>query len=217
MMIVKIWDLPTRVFHWSLVFAFVASIATAKLGGNWMDWHMRFGYATAGLLVFRLFWGVVGGRWSRFRHWPLSWRALIRYLRGEATLPELAGHTATGSWATLAMLGALLAQVATGLVADDEIATTGPLANWVSAAVSEWATWYHHEVGQPLLIGLVAMHLIAIVFYTAVKKQDLLIAMVRGYKALPTETPDSLDDIRSRSIGVFLLAVLVAGSLWVFS
>ncbi len=217
MMIVKIWDLPTRVFHWLLVLAFVASVLTAKVGGNWMDWHMRLGSITAGLLAFRVLWGVIGGRWSQFRHWPLSWRALQRYFRGDADGVELAGHSATGSWATLAMLCTLSAQVGTGLIADDEIATTGPLAHLVSSAVSEWATWYHHEVGQPLLFCLIGLHLSAIIFYTTVKKQDLLIAMIRGYKALPTAVPDSLDHVRSRVAGLVLLVGVVACALWVFS
>jgi hypothetical protein len=72
-------------------------------------------------------------------------------------------------------------------------------------------------VGQPLLFCLIGLHLSAIIFYTTVKKQDLLIAMIRGYKALPTAVPDSLDHVRSRVAGLGLLVGVVACALWVFS
>lgn len=215
MQIVKIWDLPTRMFHWLLALAVMLSIVTAKLGGNWMDWHMRLGYVTAGLLLFRLFWGMVGGHWSQFRNWPLSGRALLRYMNGSARPEEVAGHSATGSWASLAMLSALIVQVCSGLIADDEIATTGPLAHWVSSATSSLATAYHHELGQLVLFVLIALHLSAIAFYTLVRKQDLLIAMVRGYKVLPAAVKESADHLRVRVVGLGLLMGLISVVMWV--
>ena len=215
MKIVKIWDLPTRVFHWLLALTVVFAIITAKLGGNWMDWHMRLGYAVVGLLAFRLIWGVAGGHWARFKHWPLSWHAMRRYLRGTPLAGEVAGHSATGSWASVAMLVTLTAQVGTGLIADDEIASAGPLAHWVGSAASSLATGYHHEVGQLVLLVLIAMHLSAVAVYTVVKKQDLLMAMVRGYKVLPAAVTQSADDVRARVVGLGLLVVLISAAVWV--
>ena len=69
---VRIWDLPTRIFHWALAVCIVALVITANVGGNAMVWHFRLGYTVLALLVFRLVWGLVGGRWSRFSAPPSS-------------------------------------------------------------------------------------------------------------------------------------------------
>lgn len=79
---VRVWDLPTRLFHWSLAATTIALVATAKLGGNAMEWHLRLGYVMLALLVFRLVWGLMGGRWSRFASFLYSPTRLWRYLRG---------------------------------------------------------------------------------------------------------------------------------------
>ena len=81
---VRIWDLPTRLFHWALVLCICGSVISAKLGGNAMVWHMRLGYAVLALLAFRILWGVVGGRWSRFSNFFDGPAALRRYLRGRS-------------------------------------------------------------------------------------------------------------------------------------
>ena len=80
---VRVWDLPTRVFHWLLATTVIASVTSAKIGGNAMVWHFRLGYLALGLLAFRLVWGLVGGRWSRFSSFLYSPAALLRYLRGQ--------------------------------------------------------------------------------------------------------------------------------------
>ncbi len=209
---VKIWDLPTRVFHWCLAIAVLAAIASSKVGGDAMSLHMQFGYATLGLVVFRVVWGLFGGYWSRFSNWPLGATAMRRYLRGEAKPSETAGHSPTGALASLALLTVVLAQAVSGLVADDEIASFGPLVPWVSSSVSGWATWYHHEVGQLLLLGLIGMHLLAIAFYTLIKRQSLIQAMLGGFKSLAHEVPDSQDAFAARLKGLLLLAFCVGGA-----
>ena len=85
---VRIWDLPTRVFHWLLAAAVICSVITAKIGGNAMAWHFRSGYLILTLLAFRLVWGLVGGRWSRFASFIYSPATLLRYLRGQARPEE---------------------------------------------------------------------------------------------------------------------------------
>lgn len=75
-----VWDLPTRLFHWLLVISVVGCFVTIKLGGLWMDWHVRFGLLALGLLTFRLVWGLIGGYYSRFSHFlPNPVRSCLHY------------------------------------------------------------------------------------------------------------------------------------------
>ena len=147
---VRVWDLPTRVFHWLLAGLVVFSVVTAYIGGNAMVWHMRSGFAIFTLLAFRLVWGFVGGHWSRFRAFVYAPSTSLRYLRGESLPHEHhhVGHNPLGAGSVFALLGILALQVATGLIADDEIATTGPLIKYVSSATSSLATSWHKNYGQ---------------------------------------------------------------------
>ena len=79
---VRVWDLPTRLFHWSLAGLMVVSVATAKIGGAATEWHFRSGYAVLALLVFRLLWGVAGDRYARFAAFVRGPRKVLAYLRG---------------------------------------------------------------------------------------------------------------------------------------
>ena len=94
---VRIWDLPTRLFHWLLAASVVALVVTAKVGGNAMVWHFRLGYVVLALLAFRLVWGLVGGRWSRFASFVPTPGRLWRYLRGSSAEAESAGHSPLGA------------------------------------------------------------------------------------------------------------------------
>lgn len=210
---VRIWDLPTRLFHWSLAVTTVALVVTAKLGGNAMQWHLRLGYVMLALLAFRLAWGLVGGRWSRFASFlptPARLRSHFAHQEGKVTSP---GHSPLGALSVFALLAVLLAQVGTGLLSDDEIAFAGPLTRFVSGEWVSQATWYHKDVGQFLLLGLVALHLAAIVFYTLVRRQALVGPMVHGDRQLPGPTPASRDDALSRA-GAALVAALSALLAW---
>lgn len=113
----RVWDLPTRLFHWALAAAVIGLIATG-LGGV-MEWHFRLGYAVLALLLFRLVWGFVGGRWSRFTAFVYAPGSVLAYLRGRAHPDHLIGHTPLGALSVFAVLAILALQVATGLVADD--------------------------------------------------------------------------------------------------
>ena len=154
---VRVWDLPTRVFHWLLAGLVVFSVVTATIGGNAMVWHMRSGFAIFTLLAFRLVWGFAGGHWSRFRAFVYAPSTSLRYLRGESLPHEhhQVGHNPLGAGSVFALLGILALQVATGLIADDEIATTGPLIKYVSSATSSLATSWHKNYGKWIIIGLV--------------------------------------------------------------
>lgn len=213
---VRVWDLPTRLFHWALAGCVVGAVATAKIGGNAMVWHMRLGYAVAALLIFRVVWGLVGGHWSRFASFVYGPAAYLRYLSGRARAEDRfeVGHNPLGALSVFAMLGWLALQVGSGLIADDEIATAGPLVRFVSSETSLSWTAHHKSWGQWLLFALVGLHLLAIVFYSWRKGRQLVAAMLGGDKEVPVATPPSRDSAMTRALAAVLAlaaALLVYG------
>lgn len=211
---VRVWDLPTRIFHWLLVACVICLVITGYRGGDAMAWHARFGYAVLALLLFRLVWGFVGGRWSRFASFVYAPRNVLAYLRGQSHPDHLVGHNPLGAGSVFAMLLVLLAQVATGLVGDDEISFQGPLNRFVSSAAGLSATWYHKNVGQWLLVALVALHVVAVLFYLFGKRQNLTRAMVSGDKEVATATASSRDDARTRLGAALLLGACAGAVAW---
>ena len=213
--LVRIWDLPTRLFHWLLALCVIGLVTTAQLG--YMEWHFRLGYAVLTLLIFHLIWGLFGGRWSRFTAFIYSPASLWRYLCGRGDPSHDVGHTPTGALSVFALLLLLLAQVGTGLFSDDEIAASGPLSHLASGKLVSLATWYHSEVGKRVLIVLLLLHILAILYYLWRKRQNLVRPMLTGDKELTHPTPASRDDARSRLLAIVLLllsAAAVALLLW---
>jgi cytochrome b len=208
---VRIWDLPIRLFHWILAVLVVFSYVTGKIGGSWLDWHMKSGYAILALLVFRLFWGFVGSDTARFSQFVRSPVAAVDYLRDLAggVARPVVGHNPAGGWAVLTLLGALLFQAIAGLFADDEIATQGPLAAKASNAFVGWMTRLH-DYNQWVLVGFVGLHLVAIAVYRWRFKLPLTRAMITGLLRgdLPTGIP--APRIRSTGWAVACLAIAVA-------
>lgn len=215
--LVRIWDLPTRLFHWLLAVTVIGSIATANIGGAAMVWHFRLGLLALGLLAFRLLWGLVGGRWSRFAAFLYAPWTLWRYLRRRSRADEHhdVGHSPLGSLSVFALLALLLVQVATGLVADDEIANVGPLNRFVSSATALSATAWHKEWGAGLLIALVVLHVLAIVFYALARRRDLVRPMITGDKRLAVGTPASADGVRQRILALVVAMACAALVAWV--
>jgi cytochrome b len=216
---VRVWDLPTRIFHWLLAASVISSIVSGLRGGNALEWHMRLGYLAFALLLFRIVWGLVGGRWSRFGSFIYAPRTLLRYLRGEHRAAEHldAGHNPLGAFSVFGLLALLVLQVGTGLFADDEIATTGPLIKFVSGATSLALTRWHKLSGQWLIVALILLHIAAIVFYRVRKKQDLVRPMIHGDKLLRPDVPASRDTTRTRLLALALAALCAGLVAWVVS
>ena len=216
---VRVWDLPTRIFHWVLALTIVGSVASAKIGGNAMVWHFRFGYMVFTLVAFRVVWGLVGGRWSRFSSFLYAPGTVLRYLRGQSRADEHhdVGHNPLGSFSVFALLGVLALQVASGLVADDEIANVGPLNRFVSGALAGRATHWHKDYGQWILLALVALHVAAILYYLLGKRRNLVRPMLVGDKALPAGTPAAADGATNRLLALLLAALCAGGVSWVAS
>jgi len=211
---VRVWDLPTRLFHWSLVACFVGLVATGYTGGAAMQWHARLGYVMMALLMFRIAWGFVGGRWSRFTSFLYSPAKVIAYLRGKDGGKPQTGHNPLGAFSVLAMLALLLVQVGSGLVSDDEISFTGPLSSFVTASQSLSATWFHKEVGQWMIVALVVLHIAAVAFYLVRKKTNLIKPMLDGDKTVATPVPPSRDDAPSRTLAAAVFAVCAVAVTW---
>lgn len=215
MNIVRVWDLPNRLFHWSLVVCFAGSFVSGRMGGGAMDWHFRFGYAIASLLLFRIVWGLVGGYWSRFSTFVPSPHTVIAYLQGQAPKQCALGHNPLGALSVLAMLLVLAAQVGTGLFSEDKGEALGPLSGFVSVATVRLVTGYHKNIGQVLLLGLVLLHLLAIAYYFFYKRQNLVKAMVIGDKAVAASVASSKDDALSRCLAAVVFALCVWLVTWV--
>ena len=210
---IRVWDLPTRIFHWLLAAAVIGSLISANVGGAAMEWHFRLGYAVLSLLLFRLVWGVVGGHWSRFSTFLYSPATLWRHISGRARPEHAVGHSPTGALSVFGMLMFLLLQVAAGLFSDDDISAYGPLGKFVSNGVVESATFYHTNVGKFVVLALIVAHLMAIAYYVFKKKNNLIRPMLSGDKATDILVPPSRDDANSRwlALAIFVIcASLVA-------
>ena len=212
--IVRVWDLPTRIFHWTLVVCIFGLVISAQFGGEAMAWHFRLGYVMLSLLLFRIVWGLIGGHWSRFVSFLYSPAATIVYLKGPKQAEESIGHNPLGAASVFALLGFLLVQVASGLISDDEISAAGPLTKFVSGAVKSSGTFYHKDVGKLILIGLVALHIGAILMYLVKKGQNLVRPMIRGDKVSIKAAKNSRDDWRSRTLALVLFLSCAALVAW---
>ena len=180
----KIWDIGTRLFHWSLVVCVGAAWYLGQFGPNVMTLHFYFGYAVIGLLIFRVVWGLVGPAPARFAHFLYGPRATLRYM---ATLKQRKpsywpGHNPVGALSVFAVLAALIVQVSTGLFTDpDDYINVGPLAGTVSSEANRMATFVHNRVAY-VILALVVLHLAAIVFYKRYKGENLVTPMITGWK-----------------------------------
>jgi cytochrome b len=184
-----------------------------------MVWHTRLGLVVMALLLFRLVWGFAGGYWSRFASFLYGPRSVIAYLRGDPGPGGRyrIGHSPVGAQAVFALLGLLAFQVATGLVADDEVATTGPLNRFVAGSVAHAASDWHEEAGKTLLIVLVLGHVAAVLYYLWRKRRNLIAPMIRGDQALPVDAIASADGAGQRLAALLVLATAAALAWWVGS
>jgi len=208
-----VWDLPTRLFHWLLVVLVVVSYVTGKTGGLAMQYHMWSGYSILTLLIFRFAWGFIGGRHARFSSFVRGPAAVWRYLRtflraGHTPQP---GHNPLGGWSVLAMLFCLMLQAGTGMFADDQIFTRGPLNPWVSYETASWLTLIH-LLNQRLLLFLIIIHMGAVLFHLLVKRDNLITPMITGYKRFSgaIETPAE----KSSTAAAIITAILSAAAVF---
>jgi len=208
---IKVWDLPTRLFHWSLVILFGISWASIELVDNAFNIHMYSGYAILVLVLFRLLWGIFGSTTARFASFVRGVRTTIKYA---ATAMQLKpgnqiGHNPLGGWMILFMLGLLLFQAVTGLFANDDIINEGPLVHWISKDLSDILSGLH-EGAFNFLLALIGLHIAAVLFYRFFKRENLITPMITGNKSVSGKaTPDLR--FTSTWIALLLLGIAVAG------
>ena len=202
---VRIWDLPTRLFHGLLAACVIGSLISVQIGGNAIAWHFRFGYAILALVLFRLVWGWVGPRYARFASFPPNPAAALASLRGAPH--DGAGHNPLGAFSVYALLAALAFQAASGLFANDSIMWDGPLKNLVSSEASDRITTLH-RLNRYLLLGLIALHLAAIAWHALRRRERLVRPMIEGDRIYPEGAalpPPARDDARVRLTAAALI------------
>ena len=206
---IKLWDLPTRLFHWLLVILINAAVVTAKIGGNAMDWHGRIGLSILGLIAFRLVWGFIGSHHSRFVNFIPTPASVRGYLRGHW---QGIGHNPLGALSVVALLGLICVQVLTGLFSNDDISFNGPLFNLVSKELSDQLTGVH-KLSINALVALSVLHLGAIAFYTFLKKDNLVKPMITGWKEIGLIEAQSGKSVKGGGMIAFVIALLIALSV----
>ena len=213
--IIRIWDLPTRLFHWALVVLCFTMIVSGKAG--WLHLHMAVGPAVLALILFRLVWGVVGSTTARFSFFVKGPRAVldyIRLMRAGRDWPGI-GHNPLGSLSVLALLALPVMMVGTGLFTTDDVMTDGPLVPLVSSHAVKLLSGLHRLTGS-LVLAVVATHICAVLFYRFVKHDDLIWPMIVGTKQSPQGPIPQLSFVSPLlALGVaVVMAAVVWGGLW---
>jgi cytochrome b len=202
---VRVWDVPTRVVHWSMVLLFAFSWWSAENGE--LEWHRWSGYSLTALVLFRLYWGFFGGSTARFSQFLRGPRAVVNYLRGNPV--EVAGHNPAGAWSVVLMLALLATQIVLGLFAVDvDGLESGPMSSLVSFETGRAAAGWHETIFN-VLLAIIAVHILAALYYLAVRKQNLIGAMFTGKRNLDgTHAPLVPASLVRLIVGILLAAAL---------
>jgi cytochrome b len=201
---IRLWDLPTRLFHWLLVLAVVAAIVSGQIGGKLIDLHGKIGLAIVGLIAFRVVWGFAGSTYARFAQFVPTPARIRGYLKGEW---RGLGHNPLGGLSVVTLLLLLTAQVASGLFANDDITFTGPLYGLIDKSLSDRLSGIHHLLSNAL-IALVVLHIGAVIFHGRVKKDDLIKPMLTGWKEGVSGEP-----ARGGGLVALIVALIIAGAV----
>lgn len=206
---IRVWDLPTRLFHWTLV-ALIATLWASATRG-WMTVHYVCGVAALVLVLFRIAWGFVGSTTARFADFAASPGRVFAYLRAlrRGDDSRHAGHNPAGGWMVMTFLLLIVTQAALGLFANDEFDFKGPLADWISGKRSNLLTHVHIFLFDAILV-CIWVHVCAISFYALVKRDNLIGPMLHGTKP-PARVPSDLRLNFASTARALLVLVAVAG------
>ncbi|MCK9540091.1 cytochrome b/b6 domain-containing protein [Dokdonella sp.] len=211
-----VWDLPTRLFHWTLVLLIALQFASGEFGWLSMQWHFCLGYSTLALVLFRLLWGLFGSQSSRFTDFVRGPRATLRYAMALLRAPgtHAPGHNPLGAWSVLAMLASVALQAVSGLFTSDDIMQEGPLVEHVSNATVDLFGRIHYY-NRYVLVALIAMHVAAVVLHGVLRKHRLLPAMLHGHAEAPLTQPLRFASAWRAMILLVISVALVTGMvLW---
>ncbi len=202
---ILVWDWPVRLFHWGTVLLIPMMWWTWKQGN--MDLHQTLGLVILGLLAFRILWGVIGSQTARFSSFIRGPGAIWQYLRGEG---GHVGHSPLAALSVVALIGVLGAQVGFGLIAQDtDGLESGPLNYLVEYDTADWARDWH-ELMFNVLQGLIVLHLLALIYYTFIKKDRLVAPMVTGKRDYPASVAQPRVAGSLVALGALVAAGLVA-------
>jgi cytochrome b len=180
-----VWDLSLRIWHWMFATVVSFSLATGLSGElKLIDWHLRSGYTVLALLTFRLCWGLFGTKFARFASYRTTPAALLQHLKGASRTQV---HTAPGVIMAWCFWLTCLVQALCGLFTTDDIFTEGPLARYASDAQIDTASFVHARTFW-ILLGLVGIHLAAILWYGLVRRDPLALSMFSGRKPAPVDS-----------------------------
>lgn len=204
----RVWDLPTRLFHWILVVLITVMALTGWLGK--LDLHMLVGQGVLALVLFRLIWGFTGNRYARFCGFVTGPAGALRYAASlfSSGSDRHVGHNPLGGYAVLLMLGLILLQAGSGLFTSDDIVVDGPLYHLVSGSTGSLLSTIH-RIGIWALVTVIAIHVMASLFYLFVKRDNLIGAMITGRKMAPA-TADAGPGGSPLLAALLLLVCLVA-------
>ena len=215
---VKIWDLPVRIFHWSLVILFVAAYVTNSLGSEYFTYHLWTGYAMIVLVSFRILWGLVGTYHARFinfiRNPITTTKYAVSFLK--KTEKHYAGHNPLGAIMVVILLLGILVQAVTGLFTNDEILNVGPLYAYVTDELSLKLTSLHRQIFYWIL-GAIVLHILAVAFHVWFKRDNIIKAMFTGKKN--AEGLEGEPTIKSSRIWLAIIIVVALALVlaWVIS
>jgi cytochrome b len=209
----RIWDLPTRLFHILLALCVLGLVITGGNGDLAMAVHFYLGYSVLTLVFFRIVWGIVGGHWSRFATFIPSPSSLLSYLRNfkNPDAKPSVGHNPLGAISVFVFLTVLALQGLSGLMSDDDISISGPWAAFFPNALVRFATQYHTEIGFPLILVLIGVHIAAVLYHLYAKKQNLIRPMIDGDKLISPNTPASRDSLQTRLFALVVVGVCAYG------
>jgi cytochrome b len=172
---VRVWDLPTRLFHWSLVASFATAFLTAE-SEKLRDVHVIAGYTLAGLIAFRLLWGFVGGTHSRFADFLPTPRKVIDYVKSlmSGEPHHYVGHNPAGAVAIFALLILGFAAAASGWAVYEDMG---------GGFMEEL-----HEVASNGMMAVVVIHIAGVIVSSWLHRENLVRAMITGWKKLRTQS-----------------------------
>lgn len=213
----RVWDLPVRIFHWTLVLAVAGAWVTHEfLGYTWFVYHKWCGYAVLVLVSFRIVWGLIGTRHARFWNFVRNPLATARYAFGlfRGQHPLFTGHNPLGACMVILLLLALLAQAALGLFGDDDSGNLGPLNGYVNHDRGLELTSIHRLLFW-WIVGAIGLHVAAVIVHRLITGENLVRAMFTGRKPA-ARVPENEAIHSSRIMLALLIAALLAGALaWV--
>jgi cytochrome b len=212
MQLMKVWDLPVRLFHWSIVVLVLAAWLSQEF--DRMNLHMWIGYTILTLVLFRVVWGIIGSDTARFRRFLRSPVAAFRHLAHiRRREPDLEiGHNAAGGWMVLVMLALLGVQAGTGLFSNDDANTEGPLMHLVGKGRSDWLS-HIHSLNFTFIEIVIVLHVLAIVTYAVLKRQNLVRPMLTGTKIMPPGL--TAPRLANPALALLTLAVAAGVVTWV--